>query len=102
MENLALVPDTFPYNNAFHSKLTTDHQRRMDDEDASGKQSSKEQSVYWLAIQQLPADPLQEVMHYPESVYNRYYNADGELVEEEGKKSLSAFTQSLNPALLLY
>ncbi len=28
------------------------------------------------------------LQHYPESLYNRYYNANGELVEEEGTATL--------------
>jgi hypothetical protein len=65
LENLILVPQ---------SSLCPEP------DDPSNK-PNKEQSLYWVAIQQLPADPLQE--HYPESVYNRYYNANGEIVDEE-------------------
>ncbi|ELT93680.1 hypothetical protein CAPTEDRAFT_160904 [Capitella teleta] len=84
MENLTLVPAKRP-GSPRALKLHCQQELGWTD-DGRGKQQSslnKEQSVYWLAIQQLPADPLQEVMHYPESIYNRYYNANGELVEEE-------------------
>ena len=41
---------------------------------------NREQSLYWVAIQQLPSEPLND---YNETTVMRYYNSYGEIVEEE-------------------
>ncbi|KAK6195504.1 hypothetical protein SNE40_000919 [Patella caerulea] len=42
---------------------------------------NREQSLYWIAVQQLQGDPLEE--HLPEPLYNRYYNSNGEVLLTE-------------------
>ncbi len=46
LDNLTLVP----------------HYIECPEPDDSSNKTNKEQSLYWVAIQQLPADPLQEVI----------------------------------------
>ena len=40
----------------------------------------REQSLYWVAIQQLPPEPMDQ--EYSETTVMRYYNNYGEIVEE--------------------
>lgn len=42
---------------------------------------NREQSLYWVAIQQLPPEPLDD--YNGETTVMRYYNSYGEIVEEE-------------------
>ena len=43
--------------------------------------SNPEQSLYWIAIQQLPQEPFDD--HVSETTIMRYYNSNGEVIEDE-------------------
>lgn len=49
--------------------------------DEPSNKANREQSLYWIAVQQLQQDPIEE--HFPEPVYSKYYNSNGEIVEDE-------------------
>lgn len=66
LENLTIIPATSKPSN-YHTYNTTILDR--------------EQSLYWVAIQQLPVDPIAET--FPEMSHNRFYNANGELIEQD-------------------
>ena len=55
---------------------------------------NREQSLYWVAIQQLPPEPLDD--YNGETTVMRYYNSYGEIVEEEDD-SLCCKNQSFTP-----
>ncbi|KAL7636461.1 UNVERIFIED_CONTAM: hypothetical protein RMT77_013236 [Armadillidium vulgare] len=64
LENLALVP-----NGALPPKHSSPDLR--------------ERSLYWVAIQQLPSDPIEEYHQYGDFVLAQYLNANGEACNEE-------------------
>ena len=55
-------------------------------------------SLYWVAIQQLPPEPLDD---YNETTVMRYYNSYGEIVEEEDDslccKNIKALHHKFSP-----
>ena len=59
---------------------------------------NREQSLYWVAIQQLPPEPLDD---YNETTVMRYYNSYGEIVEEEDDslccKNIKALHHKVSP-----
>ncbi|XP_077986949.1 zinc finger MYND domain-containing protein 19-like [Glandiceps talaboti] len=64
MENLTLIPE-----------------EGEEQGEESIKNTNREHSLYWVAIQQLPADPIDE--QFPDMVQSKFYNANGEIVEGE-------------------
>lgn len=64
LDNLAVVPGATP--NTYQDALTTS--------------KSEQPNLYWVAIQQLPLDPLEE--HFCEGGI-RLYNANGEAIRDE-------------------
>ncbi|KAL5011307.1 hypothetical protein ScPMuIL_009858 [Solemya velum] len=49
--------------------------------DQPSNKANREQSLYWIAVQQLQIDPLEQ--HFPDHIYNKYYNCNGEIIEKE-------------------
>ena len=75
LENLMLVPSSVAARWCGHvSHVSTDRKEK------DHVTSNSDMSLYHLAMQQLPFDPHDE---YVESLTLRYYNEDGELVEDE-------------------
>jgi len=75
LENLTLVPDPLSDRWCGH----TSHCSNLTSTKETGRLEI-ESSLYWVAIQQLPYDPADEMVENP---VLRYYNNDGEIVEEE-------------------
>ncbi|KAK3599240.1 hypothetical protein CHS0354_012850 [Potamilus streckersoni] len=72
MENLILVPDAPPSSTPC---IMTEPPGEP------SNKSNREQSLYWLAVQQLHLDPFSE--HFSEPVKHKFFNCDGEIVENE-------------------
>lgn len=79
LENLMLVPSSVASRWCGH---ITHQETRVGKDHHVSNVSSQEQdmSLYHLAMQQLPFDPEDE---FVESLCLRYYNEDGQLVEED-------------------
>lgn len=75
LENLCLVPE--------HYKCPA-----VTAEETSSK-TSKDQSLYWIAVQQLHVDPIYQHFHEPVC---RLLDRDGDPVSEEGRPLSLTFT----------
>lgn len=73
LENLCLVPESYT-----SPPVST--------EETAGKYN-KDQSLYWIAVQQLHVDPVYQ--HFHEPVCSRLLDRDGDPVSEEGNTRIT-------------
>lgn len=78
MQNLCLVP----CGNK-HKRFKADKEESVS---CNSNQPREDQSLYWMAVSRLPPFEVQDEQ-FINSVYNKFYNSNGELVEEEDDSS---------------
>ena len=80
LENLVLVPSPLVSSWCRHRHHSLELHSPESKEGPGGPRLDQEMSLYFMAMQQLPFDPADE---YVDSLVLRYYNSQGQLVEEE-------------------